>query len=100
MYFARELRADELLTQQSMVLTTCIEKPIWSSKKTYSTDTCQSNKTKNNIVKRQLRNLQLIDFYGLADIPTMFRELPGQTFKIQTPVQLDDIIVVSRRGKH
>ena len=35
-------------------------------------------------------------FYGLADIPTIFREKIDRTLKYSTPAWLDDIIVVTR----
>ena len=38
-------------------------------------------------------------FYGLADIPTIFQEKIDRTLNYQTPVWLDDIIIVSRGKK-
>ena len=38
-------------------------------------------------------------FYGPADIPTIFQEKIDRTLGHQTPVWLDDIIIVTHRTK-
>ena len=41
----------------------------------------------------------LKDLYGPADIPTIFLEKTDRTLEHQTPVWLDDIIIVTRGTK-
>ena len=41
----------------------------------------------------------LIEFYGLADIPTMFQEKIYQTQENKRPAWLDDLMVVTKGSK-